>query len=144
MYINTRWSRPCEGLAWWCHQMETYSVLLALCDGNPTETGGFPSQRPVMQSFGVFFDLHLNNRSRRQWFETPSCSLWRHRYESYPDVTDSIAVWRSSSLIHPNISRRATLNPRNLTPYIIGFTTLFTMKSQNKHIWTVWIAVRLK
>ena len=27
-----------------------------LCDGNPPVTGGFPSQRPVMQSFDVFFD----------------------------------------------------------------------------------------
>ena len=42
--------------------------------------GEFPSQRPVMWSFDVFFDLRLNKRlskqSRRQWFETPSCSSW--------------------------------------------------------------------
>ena len=58
-----------------------FSTLLALCEGNPPVTGGFPSQRPVMQSFDVFFDLRLNKRlskqSRRRWFETPSCSLWR-------------------------------------------------------------------
>ena len=44
-------------------------------------TCGFPSQRPVTQGFGVSFDLHLNKRLRkqwgRQWFETPSRSLWR-------------------------------------------------------------------
>ena len=45
---------------WWSHQMGTFSVLLALCEGNPTVTGGFPSQRPVTQCFDVFFDLHLN------------------------------------------------------------------------------------
>ena len=42
----------------------------------------FPSQRPVTWSFGVFFDLRLKKRlskqSRRWWFGTPSCSLWRH------------------------------------------------------------------
>ena len=36
----------------------------------------------VMRNFDVFFDLHLNKRlgkpSRRRWFETPLCSLWRH------------------------------------------------------------------
>ena len=37
--------------------METFSVLLALCAGNSPVTGEFPSQRPVTQSFDVFFDL---------------------------------------------------------------------------------------
>ena len=66
----------------WCHQMETFSMLLALCEGNPPVTSGFPSQRPVTWSFDVFFDLHLNKQlnkqSRRWWFEMPSGSLWRH------------------------------------------------------------------
>ena len=54
------------------HQMETFSVLLALCAGNPPVTGELPSQRPVARSFDVFFDLRLNKRlskqSRRRWF----------------------------------------------------------------------------
>ena len=66
----------------WRHQMKTFSALLALCEGNPPATGGFPSQRPVTRSFDVFFDLRLNKRlsiqSRRWKFETPSRSLWRH------------------------------------------------------------------
>ena len=41
-------------------------MLLALCEGNPSATGGFPSQRPVMQNFEVFFDLHLNKRLSKQ------------------------------------------------------------------------------
>ena len=41
---------------WWHHQMETFSALLDLGEGNPLVTGGFPSQRPVTRSFGVFFD----------------------------------------------------------------------------------------
>ena len=39
------------------HQMERFSVLLALCAGNSPVTGEFPAQRPVTQSFDVFFDL---------------------------------------------------------------------------------------
>ena len=33
--------------------METFSAILALCEGNPPVTGGFPSQRPVPRSFDV-------------------------------------------------------------------------------------------
>ena len=66
---------------WWRHQMETFSALLALCEGNEPVTGGFPSQRPVTWSFDIFFDLCLNKQlgkhSRRGWFETLSHSLWR-------------------------------------------------------------------
>ena len=68
-------------LSWWRHQMDIFSPLLALCEGIPPVTGGFPSQRPVPRDFDVFFDLRLNKRlskqSRRWWFETPSRSLWR-------------------------------------------------------------------
>ena len=30
---------------WWRHDRETFSALLALCEGNPPMTGGFPSQK---------------------------------------------------------------------------------------------------
>ena len=55
-------------LIWWRHQMETFFALLALCEGNPPVTGGFPTQSRVTQS----------KQSRRYWFETPPPSLWRH------------------------------------------------------------------
>ena len=62
--------------------METFSALLAICAGNSLVTGEFPAQSPVMRSFDVFFDLHLNKRLNKQswgWrFETPSRPLWRH------------------------------------------------------------------
>ena len=68
--------------AWWRHQMETFSVLLALCAGNSLVTCEFSSQRSVTWSFDVYFDLRLNKRLSKQswgcWFEMPSCSLWRH------------------------------------------------------------------
>ena len=71
--------------AWWRHQRETFSALLALCVGNLPVPGEFPPQRPVTQSFDVFFDLHLNKRLSKQWwgwwFETQSRSLWRQSNE---------------------------------------------------------------
>ena len=67
---------------WWSHQMETFFTLLDLCVGISPVSGDFPAQRPVTRSFDVFFGLRLNKRlskrSRRQWFEMPSWSLWRH------------------------------------------------------------------
>ena len=68
--------------AWWRLQMETFSMLLAICEGNSPVTGEFPTHRPVTRSFDVFFDLHLNKWLNKQswgwWFETPSRPLWRH------------------------------------------------------------------
>ena len=57
-----------------------FRVTGHLCGEFP---GEFPTQRPVTRSFDVFFDLHPNKRSSKQWwglwFETPPCPLWRHR-----------------------------------------------------------------
>ena len=65
--------------------METFSALLAFCAGNSPVPGEFHAQRPVTQSFDVFFDLRPNKRLSKQWrgwwFETQSRSLWRHRNE---------------------------------------------------------------
>ena len=68
--------------SWWRHQMETYSVLLAISAGNSPVTGEFPAQRSVTRNFDVFFDQRLNKRLNKQswgwWFETPPCPLWHH------------------------------------------------------------------
>ena len=68
--------------AWWRHEMETFSALLAICVGNSPVTGEFPTQRPVTRSFDVFFDQLLNKRLSKQWwgwwFETPSRPVWHH------------------------------------------------------------------
>ena len=48
--------------------METFSALLALCAGNSPVTGELAAQRPVTQSFDVFFDLRLNKQlSKQPW-----------------------------------------------------------------------------
>ena len=46
--------------------METLSALMALCEGKPAATGGFPSQRPVTQSFDIFFNLRLYKQLGKQ------------------------------------------------------------------------------
>ena len=73
----TSFSPPVSRVSWWRHQMETFSALLAIW-----VTGEFPTQRPVIRSFDVFFDMRLNKRLSKQswgfWFETPSRPLWRH------------------------------------------------------------------
>ena len=62
--------------------METFSALLAICAGNSPVPGEFPTQRPVRQSFDVFFDLCLKKWLSKQswgwWLETLSHPLWRH------------------------------------------------------------------
>ena len=61
--------------------METFSVLLAICAVNAWVIGEFPTQRPMMRSFDVFY-LRLNKRLSKQWwgwrFETQWRWLWRH------------------------------------------------------------------
>ena len=51
-------------VSWWCQQMQTFSVLLAFCQGDFTGTCEFPAQRPVTGSFDVFLDLRLNQESK--------------------------------------------------------------------------------
>ena len=67
--------------SWWCHQMETFSTLLAICAGNSPVSSEFPTQRPVTRSFDIFFDLRLgeqlNKHSWDWWLETPLRPLWR-------------------------------------------------------------------
>ena len=61
-----------EDCWWWRHQMEAFSVLPALCEGNPPVTDGFLSQGPVTLSFDVFF--HLRLKTVEQAIETPG--IW--------------------------------------------------------------------
>ena len=96
--------------SWWRHQMEIFSVLLALCAGNSLVTDEFPSQWPVSwRSFDALFDLRLNKGLSKQskcwWFETPSCSLWRHyngiacRYWYWSNLPPlSCSPWRKDAL----------------------------------------------
>ena len=84
-----QWSGYCNHS--WCHHMETFSMLLALCAGNSPVTGEFPSQRPVTWSFDVYFDLRING-----WVNNHETGNWRHPHNHY-DVT----VMYENTNIHP-------------------------------------------
>ena len=58
-----------------------FRVTGPLC-GEFTGHRWIPAQRPVTQSFDVFFRLCLGKQSWGWWFETPSRSLWRHCNDS--------------------------------------------------------------
>ena len=101
--------------SWWRHQMETFSALLAFCEGNSPVTGEFPSQRPGTQRFDVSFVLRLNKRLCKQswgwWFETPSRSLWRHCNEKHvPMVMVKIVIFSASWMTgaHGNMTIRVS------------------------------------
>ena len=89
--------------------METFSALLAFC----AVTGEFPAQKSVTRSFGIFFDLGLNQQLskqwRRRWFETPSCSLWRHCnvHELHKQVSTNktILVWNIRQHLSHNLHK---------------------------------------
>ena len=89
---------------WWRHQVETFSALPALCAGNSPVTGEFPAQRPMGQSFDVFFDLRLNKQlskqSRGWWFETPWRSLWRH-FNAWWPYCPHARPWPHTIDLHP-------------------------------------------
>ena len=79
--VKLRQHPQCQCIkAWWRHQMETFSVLLAHCMGNSPVTGKFPTKKPVTRSFDVSFDVclykRLSKQSRGWWFEAPSRPLW--------------------------------------------------------------------
>ena len=81
---------------WKHHQMETFSALMAICVGNSPVPGEFPTQRPVTQSFDVYFVLRLNKRLCKQswgwWFETLLCPLWRHSNENLHEPVLAICL----------------------------------------------------
>ena len=76
--------------SWWHHQMETFSALLALCEGNPPVTGGVPSQRPVIRGFDGSFDQCGN-----KWLDKQSDTGDLRYHLTHYDVTVMI-----DSLIH--------------------------------------------
>ena len=105
---------------WWLHQMETFSVLLTICAGNSPVTAEFPAQRPVAQSFDVFFDLRLNKRLSKQswgwWFEMPSRPLWRHCNE--PSIRYIMPDVNYASQCRPMNRRSFSQNRHQLTAKI--------------------------
>ena len=66
--------------------MEAVSALLALCAANSPVTGEFPSQGQwcgalMFSLICAWTNGRVHNRYARRWFDTPSCSSWRHCYD---------------------------------------------------------------
>ena len=101
--------------SWWRHQRETFFPYLALCEGNSSVTGEFPSQRLVMQSFDVFLNLCLNKRLskpwRRRWFETPSHSLWHHCNDNGGTLQQVMSIVKRNNSPRTQISRKSDQAP---------------------------------
>ena len=74
------------------HQMETFSALLAICAGNSSVPGEFPTQRPVTRSFDVLVCARIKG-----WVNSREAGdLRRHR--AHYDVI-VMHFWLSCSLI---------------------------------------------
>ena len=86
---NNLWrcGRLCTGYTWWRHQMETFSALQAICEGNSPVTGEFPAQRPVTRGFDISLiwpriNGWVNNHEADDLRREYSPPLWRHSNES--------------------------------------------------------------
>ena len=89
--------------SWWRHEMEIFSAILALCEGNPPVTGGFPSERASNAGFGVFCDVSLHKRLHKQ-----SSANDLRRPDDHCDVT-AMVPWRFKSPLMSN-AWQVTLN----------------------------------
>ena len=116
---------------WWRHQMDTFSALLTICEGNAPFSSGYSSQRPVTRNFDVFFYLHLNKwlskQSWRGWFETPSCSLGHHSkglsfIPATAFVFDWITAFRLRTPVKSLLEALSYFTPRQLIPNLLFST----------------------
>ena len=105
-----------------------FRVTGPLC-GEFTDLRWNPLTKPVTRSFDVVFDLRLDKRLSKQswgwWFETPSCSLWRHcnviishtarspdntnQYNKILNAAHMMTSWHGNSFSIPFVN---TLRPR--------------------------------
>ena len=87
---------------WWRHQMETFSVFVALCEGNSPVTSEFPSQRLVTWSLMFYLISAWTNG----WANHRDAGNLR-RHQAYYDVTVMIAVFWFS--LHQNLFQMVIL-----------------------------------
>ena len=109
--------------------MEIFSALLAFCAGNSPITGEFSTQRPVMRSVDVCFDVRLNQQISKQW---SGRDLRRHRthYDAIV-MPPSFIVW-GVDVDDMGLCIRRTNHPYP-HPHLTPATCLLTL-SKNIHI----------
>ena len=107
-----------------CHQMETFSTLLAICAGNSPVTGELPAQRPVMRSLDVFFDLRLIKWLIKQswgwWFEMPSHPLWHHCNELPVKNQGTVLILRNNDMCNVHVILDHVITAPNWTMSCLG------------------------
>ena len=80
------------------------SALLALCAGNSSVTGEFPSQGPVTRCFGVFFDL------QNGWVNNRDAGDLRRRRAHYDVIVMFLANFSLASFYNLRLSRLLSCN----------------------------------
>ena len=101
-----------------------------------------PHKGPVTWNLDVFFDLHLNKRFSKQswgwWFETSSCSLWRHCNASQGvSVVSFLENMIVDALAKPrDIENLGGFSPLN-SIYWGSVTVAFQMISDKISVWSV-------
>ena len=113
-------------VAWWLHQVETFSALLALYAGNSPATGDFPSQRPVTpQSLATDMRRLFRHRIKRALYIGIK-RLWVTRsFDVLFDLLlDKGAIW-------PSLSPCTVINPILLNYFLLD-------KRLSKQSWGWW------
>ena len=84
---------PSFSFPWWRHDIETLSILLALCRENPLLIHVFPSPRTMNAELWRFLDSLKNHENKQLVFRV---AWWRHQMVDFPSkmsVTRSVDVF---------------------------------------------------
>ena len=108
--------------------------------GEFTGPGEFPTQRPVTQSFDVFFDLCLNKRLSKQprgrWFETTLWSLWRQCNDCLHSGNESVCTQYSLNHETLNLLSNIICNPFVKLFFHYNYNLMKNLSSCNS--WPPW------
>ena len=117
---------------------ENNIALLALCEGNPSVTSEFPSQRPVTRSLDVFFDRRLNKRWSKQlrcryvWdtIALIMTSLWCDILNVYRKRLGTVRFRNDSANFFPNHYDDLIMGVSNHQPHDCLLNRLFRRRSK--------------
>ena len=126
--------------AWWRHQMETVSVLLALCVGYSPVTGEFPHKGRWRGAL-MFFYLRLNKRLSKPWLvisDATALIMTGNCGESWRCPINYRLLWKTRIFVYLNFVF-------NMRPLQIGSQTLidfcFPPLNQISFLNMIWISV---
>ena len=84
--------------------VETRSTLLALCEGNPSITGGFPNKGPVVQSFDCWTNTQVACDLRLHEAHVTSLITCLSDKTYMPEVTNYIQIkFRITKAVHDKL-----------------------------------------